>query len=169
MTLQLGSIGQRRTGNMRLIDRKLIDGVIATARTSPRKRQNYNFHQHSDALQRFLNAMEPGTYFCPHRHLQASKTETFVVLCGSIGIVQFTEEGRIVSTAIAKPGGDVFGVDLNPTDWHTLVVLEPGTVILECKAGPYIADTAKDFAPWAPKEGSAEAVEALRTWEQLFI
>lgn len=154
---------------MRYIDRNVIDGVIAAARTAPRKRQNFNFHQHSDALQRFLNAMEPGTYFYPHRHVQANKTETLVVLRGSVGILQFSDEGQVTATALAKPGGDVLGVDFDSTDWHTLVVLESGTVILECKAGPFIADTAKDFAPWAPKEGTPEAAEQVQQWEKLFL
>ena len=53
--------------------------------------------------------------------------------------------------------GDAFGVDLVPGVYHTLVVLEPDTVIYEVKDGPYVASNDKAFAPWAPPEGSPEA------------
>ncbi len=153
---------------MRLIDQALIDSVSAAAALSPRKRKNFNFHQPDDALQRFLNGVEPGTYFCPHRHVRAGKTEILLVLRGLVGVMQFSDEGEVTAATLAKPGGSVYGVDLDPTDWHTLVVLEPGTVILECKAGPYEPGTAKDFAPWAPKEGTPAATALVKKWELLF-
>jgi hypothetical protein len=45
--------------------------------------------------------------------------------------------------------------------WHALVALERGSVFFETKPGPYVPLTDKDFAPWAPEEGSEEAGEYL--------
>ena len=39
--------------------------------------------------------------------------------------------------------------------WHTLIVLEPASVLLEVKEGPFIPAVAKDIAPWAPLLGSS--------------
>ncbi len=153
---------------MRKIDTELLEGLTHEAAALPRKRKNFNFHQPQDAAQRFLNAMEPGTYVRPHRHLDPDKCETTVVLRGKIGFIIFGDDGAVVDTFLAQTGGPVFGVDLAPADWHTLVVLEPGSVILECKPGPYVPATDKDFAAWAPQEGTPEAVTQVAAWEKLF-
>lgn len=153
---------------MRKIDAELLKSISHEAAALPRRRKNYNFHQPQDAAQRFLNAMEPGTYVRPHRHLDQDKCETTVVLQGKIGFIIFADDGTVVDTFLAQAGGPVFGVDLTPADWHTLVVLEAGSVILECKPGPYVQATDKDFATWAPKEGESEAVAQVKAWERLF-
>ena len=40
-----------------------------------------------------------------------------------------------------------------------MVCLEPDTVILEVKKGPYDANTDKKFASWAPAEGDPDALD----------
>ena len=46
-----------------------MDETSAKAKTSPRLRMNYNFHPElSDKVQRFINAMEPGTIVDIHHH-----------------------------------------------------------------------------------------------------
>ena len=66
---------------MKIIDVKLMDEVSALAKTSPRLRMNYNFHQSlDDKCHRFLNAVEPGTKVEIHRH--PTKDEPFVLLRG---------------------------------------------------------------------------------------
>lgn len=47
--------------------------------------------------------------------------------------------------------------------WHTLAVLEPGTVLFELKPGPYLPLADKEFAAWAPAEG-APGTEAWEAW-----
>ena len=49
--------------------------------------------------------------------------------------------------------------EVPPGTWHTVVALETGSVLLEVKAGPFIPDQPKEFAAWAPEEGSDEARE----------
>lgn len=44
-----------------VIDDKVLDGLSAQAKDSPRLRMNLNFHQNlDDKCHRFLNAVEPG-------------------------------------------------------------------------------------------------------------
>ena len=58
------------------------------ARGVPRLRRNANFHKsESEPANRLLNAIEPGSYIRPHRHLDPNKDETMVVLKGSLGML----------------------------------------------------------------------------------
>jgi hypothetical protein len=49
------------------------------------------------------------------------------------------------------------GVEIPAGSWHALSILEEETVLLEIKPGPYLPLSDKDFAPWAPEEGSSSA------------
>ena len=66
---------------MKIINEALLDETTGRAKQSPRLRMNYNFHEHSDdPVNRLLNALEPGTYLRPHRHLNPKKDEIFLLL-----------------------------------------------------------------------------------------
>ncbi|HEY5514427.1 MAG TPA: WbuC family cupin fold metalloprotein, partial [Geomonas sp.] len=81
---------------MKIIGQADLDAVSAAARTAPRLRKNHNLHD-SDAAacHRLFNAIEPGSYIRPHRHLDPDKDETFVLVRGSLGIVIFDEAGQV--------------------------------------------------------------------------
>jgi cupin fold WbuC family metalloprotein len=137
------------------IDKHLLDKVSAQARTAPRRRMNHNFHQTpEDLLNRMLNAMEPDTYVQPHKHQNPDKREAFIVLRGSFLIVEFNEAGQITDHVILGNQYENYGLEIPPRTYHTLISLEEGSVIYELKDGPYIQQTDKIFAPWAPTEGS---------------
>ena len=53
------------------------------------------------------------------------------------------------------------GVEVTPDTWHTVVALEPNSILLEIKAGPFDPTQPKEFAPWAPEEGSEMAERYL--------
>lgn len=147
---------------IRLIDTALLDQVSAEAQQSPRLRRNRNFHVDDEQPgHRLLNALEPGTYIMPHRHLDTAKDETLVVLRGRVGLVIFDDGGSVVATTVLGPAGAALGADLPHGTWHTLICLESGSVFLEAKAGPYrpLADAEK--APWAPAEGAPGAADYL--------
>ncbi len=59
-----------------------LDGMVEAARGSVRKRSIVRFHEHGDAVQRMLNALEPESYVRPHRHPVAGKREAFVARQG---------------------------------------------------------------------------------------
>ena len=118
-----------------------------------------------DPVHRLLNAIEPGSWVRPHRHLDPPRSETVLVVAGALGVVLFDDDGSVTEAMRLEAGGDAFGVDLDAGTWHGLVALEPGTVFFETKPGPYVAPGPADRAPWSPGEdepGAAAAEEALR-------
>ena len=147
-----------------------LDALSARAAESPRRRANLNFHDTPEhPANRMLNAMEPDSYVRPHRHAAAFKDETFVVVKGAFGVVLFDEKGNVSQTAVLRAGGDLIGAHLPAGIFHSIVSLEPASVFFEVKAGPYDPATAKDWAPWAPDEGAAEAPAYLTKLRALFV
>jgi cupin fold WbuC family metalloprotein len=116
-----------------------------------------------DANQRLMNAVEPESYIRPHRHSLDPKIESLIALRGRFGVLIFGGQGQITESVILGSGaaGDCSLVQIRPDQWHTVVSLEPGSILFEAKAGPFDPVTAKEFAPWAPAEGDASAVEYL--------
>lgn len=144
----------------RWLDRALLDAVVAEAQRSPRRRMNRNFHPHDDhPAHRLLNAIEPDSYVRPHRHLDPLKDETILCVKGRLGCILFDDSGAVQETCVLAPDGERFGVDIAYGQFHSLVALEPGSVMFETKAGPYRALTEAEFASWAPAEG-----EPARRW-----
>jgi cupin fold WbuC family metalloprotein len=144
------------------IDHHLLETISQQAKQAPRLRMNYNFHSGpEDTLQRMLNAMEPGTYIRPHKHENPDKREVFFALKGTLCIVEFDDEGNIRDYTLLKAGGVCGGVEIPERTYHTVISLESGSVAYELKDGPYIPIEDKNFATWAPPEGSPEAAHYL--------
>ena len=140
------------------IDQTLLDQLTDKARTAPRQRMNHNFHQApEDLLNRMLNAMEPGKYVRPHKHENPDKREAFLLLRGRMLVVSFDDAGAITDWIELNPTTGNFGLEVTPRTYHTLIPLESGSVLYELKDGPYDPQNDKQFAPWAPAEGSPEA------------
>ncbi|MBI5921465.1 MAG: WbuC family cupin fold metalloprotein [Betaproteobacteria bacterium] len=145
-----------------LIDTGLLDSVSAEARANPRQRRNRNFHGADDfPCHRLLNAIEPGSYVTPHRHLAGDKDETMVVIRGRLGLVTFADDGQPLEKVLLGPATSRSGVDIAHGTWHTVFALDRGTVFFEAKAGPYLPLTPAELAPWAPPEGAPEASDYL--------
>lgn len=147
----------------RFLDQTLFAEITAQAKASPRGRAHHNLHQMEEPCHRMAVGMQPGTYVPPHRHLSADKAETLLVLKGSLGVLLFSDTGDVIAKRVLQPGGECPGVDLPPGVFHGLVVLEPDTLMFECKAGPYRALVEDEFASWAPREGDA-GVPAYQRW-----
>lgn len=121
---------------MALINEELLDRVTGEAKRSPRLRMNYNFHETLEAkAQRLLNALEPGTVLPVHRHCQTA--QTYLVLRGVIKVLFYDDRKRLLETFLLDPREGNYGVHIPKGQWHTLEVLESGTVIFEVKDGPY--------------------------------
>ena len=119
-----------------VIDSKLLDDLTAQAKTSPRLRMNYDLRNSAaDGSQRMLNAIEPGSPLPIHRHTKSS--ETVVCLRGRLQEVFYNEAGEKTEVIELSPDGPVVALNIPIGQWHTVRVLESGTVILECKDGPY--------------------------------
>jgi cupin fold WbuC family metalloprotein len=119
-----------------LLDNNLLDLVTEQAKESERLRMNYNLHESLDAkAQRLLNALEPGTILPIHRHTHTA--ETYIVLRGSIKVLFYDINKNLVNQYLVNPEEGVYGVHIPSGQWHTLEVMETGTVIFEVKDGPY--------------------------------
>ena len=121
---------------MKIIDDSLLNKVSAKAKDSPRLRMNYNFHQSLDDLcHRFLNAVEPGTEVPIHKH--PTKDESFVILRGKVKVSTYKDDGSIIESCVLCQEEGRYGVDIPKGVWHSLESLEAGSVIFECKEGPF--------------------------------
>ena len=122
---------------MKIIDKNLLNEVSAQAKESPRLRMNYNFHQSlEDKCHRFLNAVEPGTMVEIHRH--PTKDESFVLLRGKVRVNTYNGDGTVKESVILCPEEGLYGVDIPKNVWHNVESLEPGSVVFECKEGPFV-------------------------------
>ncbi len=131
-----------------------MQAVSARASLAPRLRAQHEFHESlQDPIQRFLNAMQPGSYVRPHRHSGDDRWEWFQALAGAAGILIFNSHGSVLDRVDISSAGPVYGVEILSGAWHTPVSLAPGTVLFEIKPGSYVPLIDKDFAPWAPPEG----------------
>ena len=154
-----------------VVDMDLINAKANDARQSDRKRDIHIFHTGDrDPLQRMLNAIQPGSYITPHRHHNPPKSESIVLLQGVLGYASFDDDGTVQEGDFilldAKRG--MYGLDIRPCVWHTIFALDLDTVVFEVKPGPYDSLSDKRFAPWAPPEGSPEAVKYLMELEDRF-
>ena len=121
---------------MKIIDEVLLNNVSTQAKAFSRLRMNYNFHQSlEDKCPRFLNAVEPGTVVPIHRHRKSS--ETVVCLRGHLREVFYNDAGEVTEVIDLTPGSDCVALNIPIGQWHTVEVLESGTVIMEVKDGPY--------------------------------
>ena len=150
---------------MKIINEQLLDETQAKALQSPRLRMNYNFHERlDDPINRLLNAMEPGTYLRPHRHLNPAKDERFLLLRGKVAVFLFDEEGNITEKTILNPKEGAYGAEIKAGTWHGLLVLESGSVIYEIKQGPFAPLAPENLAPWSPEAEDTEGVKKYLEW-----
>ncbi|MBD3426722.1 MAG: cupin fold metalloprotein, WbuC family [Candidatus Omnitrophica bacterium] len=137
---------------MKKITRDLTGEVLDKAKKASRKRCNYNFHSdHSDPINRMLNAVEPEAYFPPHKHEDPPKREVFIILKGRALFLEFTDKGDLADHVLLDPVKGAYGVEVAPAKWHSLIPLE-SSVLYEIKDGPYEEHRDKIFADWAPRE-----------------
>ena len=119
------------------IDIPLLDSLTFWAKASPRLRMNYNFHQSlDDKCHRMLNAIEPGSDIPIHRH--PDKDESFVVLRGKVRSTTYHDDGSVIESVVLSLEDGFYGVDIPKGVWHKLESLESGSVVFECKEGPFV-------------------------------
>lgn len=122
---------------MTKINQVVLDKLTDQAKASPRLRMNLDLRNGpEDKSQRMLNAIEPGSPMPIHRHKYSS--ETVVCLRGRLVEEFYDDLERMCTDAVElTPGGPVVAFNIPAGQWHTVRALESGTVLLECKDGPY--------------------------------
>lgn len=129
---------------MKIINKDLLDEITRQAKESPRLRMNYNLHDNLDAkAQKLLNALEPGTILPIHRH--PNTTETYLLLRGKLNVILYNDKKEVLETMHLDTANGNYGLDIPAGQWHSVEVLESGTVILEVKDGPYIPFQPEDI------------------------
>lgn len=125
-----------------IIDTNLLDDLTRRAQNSPRLRMNLDLRNTpDDQSQRMLNAIEPGTIMPIHRHKGSS--ETCLCVRGHFVEYFYDDKGNVTETFDMVPGGLIINVPIG--QWHNLKSLESGTVLFECKDGPYEPQNSEDI------------------------
>ena len=104
--------------------------------------------------------LQPGTNVRPHRHVCDKPEigfECFLLLQGAIGLLVMDSSGLIIQQERLEANGPLRGIELAENQFHTLVALEPNTVMFELKQGPYQPTEDKDFLRSFHLEGFEEA------------
>lgn len=127
------------------ITQAILDKLTAEAKASPRLRMNMDLRNSAeDKSQRMINAIQPGSPMPIHRHMKSS--ETVVCLRGRLVWEFYDELERICTDTVElSPNGPVVALNIPIGQWHTVRALESGSVILECKDGPYEPQGATDI------------------------
>lgn len=149
---------------MKIINQQLLRSLSARALAAPRRRAHHNLHPDTDdPINRFCNAIEPGSYVRPHRHSGTGRWELFLCLTGAVVPLVFDDAGQVTERIEVRAGGPVTGIEIPMGTWHTVAALATGSCIMEIKAGRYRPLAPEDFAAWAPAEGGARAA-AMEAW-----
>lgn len=119
-----------------IIDKQLLATLSAQAKANPRLRQNYDLRTTpEDNSQRMLNALELGTVMPMHRHRTSS--ESIAILRGKMVMRFYDDKGNLTEEVVMEPNGNCPMVQVEKSQWHSLEVLEEGTVVFEAKDGAY--------------------------------
>ena len=119
-----------------IITKEILDDLTRRAKKSPRLRMNMDLRNSpKEQSQRMLNAIEPGSPLPIHRHMKSS--ETVVCLRGHLREVFYSDAGVVTEVIDLAPNSECVALNIPIGQWHTVEVLESGTVILECKDGAY--------------------------------
>jgi len=118
------------------ITQAILDDLTAKAKESPRLRMNLDLrNSDADTSQRMLNPIEPGSPLPIHRHMKSS--ETVVCLRGHLRELFYNDAGEVTDVIDLAPNSDCVAINIPLGQWHTVEVLESGTIIMECKDGAY--------------------------------
>ena len=126
------------------IDKILMDELTAQAEASPRLRMNRDLRNSpEDKSQRMLNALEPGTPLPIHRQMKSS--ETVVCLRGHLREVFYNDAGEVTEVIDLAPNSECVAINIPLGQWHSVEVLESGTIIMEFKEGAYEPQREEDI------------------------
>ena len=114
-----------------------MDDISSQAKDSPSFKMNLDLRNgENDTSQRMLNAIEPRSVVPIHRHRNTS--ETVVCLRGKLVEEYYDDLERMCTESIVlTPNGQTVALNIPAGQWHTVRVLESGTVIMEVKDGGY--------------------------------
>jgi cupin fold WbuC family metalloprotein len=130
-------------------------GVIRELkRVSERLKQNVRLCLHENAQSSFHSMIiceRKGKYYRPHKHL--TKGESFHILEGTLGVVCFYPDGRILDACVlTAKDNPVYRV--GEAMYHCVLPLSKIVIYHESKPGPFLGDKDSIFPSWAPCAGA---------------
>ena len=150
------TMGEKKNSELQLVCAADFSDLTAQSAAAPRKRSHLLLHAGpDDQVQRLVIAAQPGTYVRPHQH--EAQWEMLALQNGCKDIVTFDADGTVLSRITLSRTSPI--VQIPRLVWHTSVVREPDTIVVEIKPGPYAPNR---FAEWAPEEGTERAGPFLR-------
>jgi cupin fold WbuC family metalloprotein len=150
------TMGEKENSELQLVGAAQFSDLTRRAAAAPRKRSHLLLHAGpDDQVQRLIIAAQPGTYVRAHQH--GAQWEMLALQNGCMDMVTFDEDGTVLSRITLNRTSPI--VQISRSVWHTSVVREPDTIIVEIKPGPYAPNR---FAAWAPEEGSERTGPFLR-------
>jgi cupin fold WbuC family metalloprotein len=136
-----------------------ITALLLESRASARRRAHLLLHAgHDDQVQRLLIALQPGTYVRPHQH--SEQWEMLTLHRGRADILAFAEDGTVRERHVLQAASPVIQIPMGT--WHGAVALEPDTIVMEVKPGPYRAN---EFARWSLEENTAGITQFVQWLE----
>ena len=157
-------------GPYHTLNTERVAAGVAASHASPRRRMVVPIQRSEAAtVQRMLNIFQPGSYVRPHRHPRPQAVETICVLQGALAAYIFDDAGKVVWAQRLVPGVTSGLLDIEPMVWHTFAALEPDTIVLEIKGGPYDQKLDKLWPDWAPAESGPASEAYLASLEQALV
>lgn len=144
------------------LSKEEIEKYLTEARNSERRRALKILHERGAEINRTVNFMLSDTYLQPHNHpLEEGKEkiERYKILGGKLAIVFFDDVGNVTRAVILDENSEVYSV--NPSEWHTPIVLSEYALCYEEVRGVYEPTRYKEMATWAPKENTPQVSEYL--------
>lgn len=147
-----------------------IQWLKEKALTNKRERIRLCAHLSTEnAVHEMLIVHTKGTYIPPHKH--PGKSESFHMIEGDLDIVVFDDQGDIfqVITMGEYSTGARFFWRLSESNYHMVIPRSDIIVFHETTAGPFVLETSKNLAPWAPSEADepAQAVYSAQIEQRL--
>jgi cupin fold WbuC family metalloprotein len=150
------TMGEKKNSELQLVGAAQFSDLTAQSAAAPRKRSHLLLHAGpDDQVQRLVIAAQLGTYVRPHQH--EAQWEMLALQNGCMDIVMFDEDATVLGRITLDRAAPI--VQIPRLVWHTSVVREPDTIVVEIKPGPYVPNR---FAGWAPEEGSERTGSFLR-------
>jgi len=115
--------------------------------------------------QRFVNNLTKNTYVRPHKHTLPDQWELMSWLAGEIEALAFTEEGILYERYILS-ADEVKIIEFKPGLIHSFLTHSSGSY-LEVRNCAYNPKIDREYAAWAPTEGSVDAAAFLEILKAL--
>jgi len=119
------------------ISSQLLDQLSEQARECERLRISFDLrNSNRDQSQRLFNALEPGTIVPIHKH--STSSETVALIRGSVRVYIYLDDTTLSEqfTISSQSSCPFYCIPIGVL--HTIECLESGTILFECKDGPYI-------------------------------